>query len=186
MRREAWIVPFEAGELCVKGYPAETDGKASKENSEKENAEPVTFLLCTTGEPERLLLKRWASQDGLSDSRKSRSGASALRQLPSRAADRTADRTAGHVEQIEITLADHDGNTVAHRDLPVTVSVSGPGVLLGLENGDLADNTPYSEPVRSTLDGRLIAYVRRTGEGDILVNVSAGDCAEASIRLPED
>lgn len=92
----------------------------------------------------------------------------------------------GYVEQIEITLADHEGNAAVHKDIPVTVSVSGSGVLLGLENGNLADNTPYSVPTRFTLDGRLIAYVRRTGPGSILVSVHAEGCEEASIRLPED
>ena len=148
-----WIVPFEAGELRVEGYPTGTAGEG--------DAEPVTFLLNTTGEPERLLLNRWAPPE-----------------MP-------ASMT-GYVEQIEILLADHDGNAAVHRDVPVTVSVSGPGVLLGLENGNLADNTSYSEPVRSTLDGRLIAYVRRTGAGNVLVNVHAEGCEEASIQLPED
>lgn len=148
-----WIVPFEAGELRVEGYPTGTAGEG--------DAEPVTFLLNTTGEPERLLLNRWAPPE-----------------MP-------ASMT-GYVEQIEILLADHDGNAAVHRDVPVTVSVSGPGVLLGLENGNLADNTSYSEPVRNTLDGRLIAYVRRTGAGNVIVNVHAEGCEEASIQLPED
>ena len=153
IRDRDWIVPFEAGELRVEGYPTGTAGEG--------DAEPVTFLLNTTGEPERLLLNRWAPPE-----------------MP-------ASMT-GYVEQIEILLADHDGNAAVHRDVPVTVSVSGPGVLLGLENGNLADNTSYSEPVRSTLDGRLIAYVRRTGAGNVLVNVHAEGCEEASIQLPED
>jgi hypothetical protein len=41
----------------------------------------------------------------------------------------------------------------------VTAEVLG-GQLLGLENGDLGDNTPYSSYTRSTLAGRLIAFVR--------------------------
>ena len=160
-----WIVPFEAGELRVEGYPESGD------------AEPVTFLLNTVGEPERLLLNRWASPEWIPG---------VLKTLPDDAASQAADSMTGYVEQIEISLADHDGNAAVHRDVPVTVSVSGPGVLLGLESGNLADNTPYSEPVRSTMDGRLIAYVRRTGAGSVLVTVHAEGCEEASIRLTED
>ena len=159
-----WVVSFEAGELSVKGYPDGENGNG--------DTEPLAFQLITTGEPERLLLNRWAAPEtacaGQSPSLKTESGR----------------RTA--VEQIEIALADRDGNAAVHRDLPVSVCVSGPGVLMGLENGNLADNTPYSEHTRTTLHGRLIAYVRRTGEGSIFVSVRAEGCGEAVIQLPED
>ena len=158
-----WIVPFEAGELSVKGYP---EAKAGQENPEL-----LTFQLATSGEPERLLLNRWAAP-----------GTAAAGQEASLKEGGRPVR----VEQIEITLADRDGNAVVHKDLPVRVSVSGAGVLLGLENGNLADNTPYSEPVRTTLQGRLIAYVRRTKEGSVSVSVQADGCGEAVILLPED
>jgi hypothetical protein len=60
--------------------------------------------------------------------------------------------------QIECTLLDANGD-VARDDRLVTAEVLG-GQLLGLENGDLGDNTPYSSYTRSTLAGRLIAFVR--------------------------
>ena len=41
----------------------------------------------------------------------------------------------------------------------MTAVVDG-GVLLGLENGDLRDNTSYTAPRRRTLDGRLIVFVQ--------------------------
>ncbi|HJC56862.1 MAG TPA: DUF4982 domain-containing protein [Candidatus Eisenbergiella intestinipullorum] len=154
-----WIVPFEAGELTAEGRP------------DTEGAEPVTFRLITTGEPERLLLNRWAA-------------AEAAQPDAFRGSSSLLGKT-GRVEQIEITLADCDGNPAVHKDVPVTAAVSGPGLLLGLENGDLADNTPYAEHVRNTLHGRLIAYVRRCGEGDITLSVCAEGCEEASIQLSE-
>ena len=53
--------------------------------------------------------------------------------------------------QIECTLRDGLGEP-ARDEKPVTVAVEG-GDLLGLENGDLSDNTPYSARQRRTLDG---------------------------------
>ena len=62
------------------------------------------------------------------------------------------------VVQIECTLRDEHGE-VARDDRVVTIEVDG-GELLGLENGDLGDNTPYTANRRQTLDGRVIVFVR--------------------------
>ena len=63
------------------------------------------------------------------------------------------------IAQIECTLLDSDG-TVGSTEATIAVEMHG-GVLLGLENGDLADVTAYRSLERRTHDGRLIAYVRR-------------------------
>lgn len=60
--------------------------------------------------------------------------------------------------QIEVTLLDGNGRPAAN-DLEIQAEVTG-GVLLGLENGDLADLTPYNENHRKTKDARLILYVK--------------------------
>jgi hypothetical protein len=65
------------------------------------------------------------------------------------------------VLQIECTLRDAAG-AVALEDRVVEASVEG-GELLGLENGDLADNTPYATDARVTKDGRLVVFVRPHG-----------------------
>lgn len=65
---------------------------------------------------------------------------------------------AGDVVQIECALLDENGRP-ARGDRLVSVEVSC-GALVGLENGDLADNTAYSASSRSTVDGRLMVYVR--------------------------
>lgn len=63
--------------------------------------------------------------------------------------------------QVEIYLKDAQGNVVsASNDKEITVQVDGDAELLGLENGNGTDLTPYSSNYRSTLDGRMIAYVR--------------------------
>jgi hypothetical protein len=55
---------------------------------------------------------------------------------------------------------------VAHDERVVTAEVSG-GELLGLENGDLSDNSPYSARGRRTLDGRVIVFVRPSGPATV-------------------
>jgi hypothetical protein len=74
------------------------------------------------------------------------------------------------VIQIECTLRDAHGE-VARNDLPVTVEVDG-GVLLGIESGDLSDNTPYAVPERRSFDGRAIVFVR------------AGESTSLRLRAP--
>ena len=69
-----------------------------------------------------------------------------------------AGLAADGVLQIECTLRDEHG-AVACGERFVTAVVDG-GALLGLENGDLSDNTPYTANRRRTLDGRLIVFVQ--------------------------
>ena len=77
------------------------------------------------------------------------------------------------VAQIEVTALDEAGNPVTNQERRLRVEVEGEGVLLGIDNGNLADVTPYAEPVRSTYQGQLIIYVRSTlHQGDIRVLIT--------------
>jgi beta-galactosidase len=84
-------------------------------------------------------------------------------QAPADAVRRCADAglPASGVVQIECTLRDAYGE-VARNELEVTADVDG-GDLLGLESGDLSDNTPYTASSRRTLEGRLLVFVRPNG-----------------------
>lgn len=72
------------------------------------------------------------------------------------------------VVQIECTLRDAGGN-IARNELVVSAKVEG-GTLLGLENGDLSDNSPYALPQRRSFDGRVIVYVRPGGPTIVQLN----------------
>lgn len=87
----------------------------------------------------------------------------AVWQAPADAVRRCADAglMGDSVIQIECTLRDARGE-VARDERDVSAEVEG-GELLGLENGDLSDNTPYSTRQRRTLDGRVIVFVRPDG-----------------------
>lgn len=91
--------------------------------------------------------------------------------------------TGGHadVHQIECRVLDRHGQP-ARGDVVVTAEVDG-GELLGLDNGDLSDTTPYRADHRLTLDGRLIAYVRGTGA---TVTLRATGLADVVVPVPAD
>ncbi|MFC7624802.1 glycoside hydrolase family 2 TIM barrel-domain containing protein [Microlunatus sp. GCM10028923] len=85
------------------------------------------------------------------------------------------------VHQVECRVLDRDGR-VAGEDVLVTAEVDG-GELLGLDNGDLSDTTPYRSDRRSTLDGMLIAYVRGAGA---TVTLRAEGLPDLVVRVPKD
>ena len=60
--------------------------------------------------------------------------------------------------QVEITLLDENGFLAL--DEVIHCQIVGDMQLLGIENGQPDDLTPYAEPFRTTLDGRAIAYLR--------------------------
>jgi beta-galactosidase len=80
-------------------------------------------------------------------------------------ADRAEIRADGRdVAFVEIVLVDEAGRRVPRRDTVLTVKVTGPGRLLGLDNGDLASPEGYTDGRRSTVDGSCLALVQGTRE----------------------
>ncbi len=64
-----------------------------------------------------------------------------------------------HLYQVEATMKDYQGNDVLSDFSCLHVTVDN-GSLLGLENGDLADNTDYSVSYRRVYHGHLMIYVK--------------------------
>lgn len=75
----------------------------------------------------------------------------------------------GYLYQILVQLVDQNGCKVTEDDQEVKVQVQGDGQLAGIDNGNLADVTPFSNESRKTFRGDLAVYVRRMGEGEIQV-----------------
>lgn len=75
----------------------------------------------------------------------------------------------GYLYQILVQLTNQDGHKVMLDDREVRVQVQGDGCLAGIDNGDLADVTPFGSGSRKTYRGDLAVYVRRTGAEDIRV-----------------
>lgn len=148
-----WIVDYEAGELKA------IAGKISTNSSD--DISIVEFSLRTTGNPAKLALVRWTTDNQ----------------------QKCFIYEAYPVYQIEITVIDENNLRIINSDLPVTVQISGNGELLGLENGNLSDNTPYSSSHRNTFEGRMIAYVRRIGDGKIELSAYADGLPKEKIII---
>lgn len=88
---------------------------------------------------------------------------------------------------IEINVVDINDTPVANAKNRVTVSVSGAGRLVGLDNGDSTDYEEYKGTSRRLFSGKLIAIVSSTDEpGEIIVNVSSKDLSGASMLLSSE
>lgn len=141
------------GDVCFGGV-----GDGSREAVEETGyaglAPTAVCQLSTAGNPEKVACSLW--------------------QEPDRLTGRTweeASKEPGYLYQLELRLLDAQGRRVRSKDKVLTVKVEGSGQLAGLENGNLGDVTPYSQDSRSTFGGRLLAFVRRVGNGDITVKV---------------
>ncbi|MFN8028088.1 MAG: hypothetical protein U0W40_17505 [Acidimicrobiia bacterium] len=100
------------------------------------------------------------------------------------AADRTelrADDT--DLAYVTVTLVDDHGTTWTSADCAVTVSVDGPGELLGLGSANPCTEETFGASAHDTFRGRALAVVRPTGTGTVTVTVSAPGCAEQSVTI---
>ncbi len=59
------------------------------------------------------------------------------------------------------------------KDFPeISVSVEGAGELAGIDSGNLADPSSFTEPIRKLWNGEAVVYVRRAAQGEINVKIS--------------
>lgn len=87
---------------------------------------------------------------------------------------------------VRITLEDAAGVVPCDRDVVVSVSVDGPGVLAGLGTGRARTEEPLSAASVTTYDGRALAIVRPTGVGEVTVRVTAPGYPEARATVRAD
>ncbi len=88
----------------------------------------------------------------------------------------------GYLHQILVELKDAAG-VPTRSAVRIRMQVLGDGELVSMDNGDLADLTPFTEPLRSTYEGHLAGYVRRLGDGPITVRVSSPDLQGMEVLL---
>lgn len=88
----------------------------------------------------------------------------------------------GYLYQLELELLDGKGRLVTWQDKVITIFVDGPGQLAGLESGNLADVTSYSNNSRATFHGRLLAFIRRT-KAEAALCESDCQAGQAQIRI---
>ena len=68
------------------------------------------------------------------------------------------------VAKIMVQVKDQNGLPVMLSDNEVTCTISGPGVLLGLEAGNNSDMTDYTDNVQRVFHGHIASYIQATGE----------------------
>ena len=81
----------------------------------------------------------------------------------------------GYVYQIIATLKDKNDRDVVFKDEEISVKVSDNAKILGLDGGDLADNTDMRSAVRKTYRGQSVIFVRREGDGQIGFDIMLKD-----------
>ena len=87
---------------------------------------------------------------------------------------------------VVLQLVDGQGRVVADAYDQIHVHVEG-GTLLGLENGNLSDFTPYTSPARRAHRGKLLAYVAAPTEdaenNEIKVHASAQGIKDIAVTI---
>lgn len=84
---------------------------------------------------------------------------------------------------VAIALEDERGVVPCDADRPVTVTVAGPGALAGLGTGRARTEESFAGPAVTTHDGRALAIVRPTAQGEIVVTVAAPGLAPVAVAL---
>ncbi len=85
---------------------------------------------------------------------------------------------------IAISVLDKNGVPVANAKNRVTVDVTGPGRLVGLDNGDSTDYEEYKGNSRRLFSGKLVAIVAPDIiPGDITITVSSNGLSSASLAI---
>jgi hypothetical protein len=85
--------------------------------------------------------------------------------------------------QLEVTVVDAAGRPVPTATDEISVALTGPARLLGIENGDLANHDSPTAPTHRAHQGRLLVYVQPTGAGAIGVTLTAPGLRAASTQL---
>lgn len=84
--------------------------------------------------------------------------------------------------QLEIFVLDWGGRLVSTDSSLITAEIEG-AQFLGMENGDIADCTPYRSFMRRAYHGRLLLFCRRISEAPVTVTVRSEALAPAAVTI---
>jgi beta-galactosidase len=144
----------------------------------KTGRQPTWDVAYAAGE---LSAKGYRNDKVVSETKLQTAGAPAAIQLtPDR---RTLPAKTRGLAQLEVTIVDEAGRLVPTATDEVTVALTGPARLLGIENGDLANHDAPTTPQHRAHLGYLLVYVQATGAGSIGVTLSAPGLRVAKTEL---
>jgi beta-galactosidase len=100
-------------------------------------------------------------------------------------ADRSTIRADGKdLAFVTADIQDVDGTFVPTATNALSFSVSGPGEIVGVDNGNAIDTSPYKSTTKNAFSGKALAIVQSTGaNGPIVVSASSSGLASGSISL---
>ena len=100
-------------------------------------------------------------------------------------ADRSEIRADGRdVAFITADILDGSDVFVPTADSRVAFSVSGPGEIVGVDNGNQADTAPFKNTTRAAFSGKVLALVQSTGEaGTIAVSASSNGLSNGEVTV---
>ena len=85
---------------------------------------------------------------------------------------------------ITISVKDAEGRLVNTDDVSVTLSITGNGAILGVDNGRQNDHTSYQSLTRNTGAGQLVAVVQSTDDaGSFTVTATADGLTSGSVTV---
>jgi len=88
------------------------------------------------------------------------------------------------VSFVRATVTDADGNVVPDATDLVTFTVSGPGVIAAVDNGDSSSHEPFIASQRHAFRGRCLAIIKATNApGPITITASAANLAGTSVQI---
>lgn len=88
------------------------------------------------------------------------------------------------VVYITAAITDDEGNLVSSAGTKVDFSITGPGVIAAVDNGDNAGSEPYQATSRLSYKGRCIAIVKaKAGSGEISITASAEGLKSGSVSI---
>ena len=95
--------------------------------------------------------------------------------------DETLYAGCGDIAFITVSAADADGLPVENAVNRIHLAVSGPGVLLGMDNGDSTDTDPLQTSSKRLFSGKLLAMVGIQGAGEVCVSAGSPGLSSASL-----
>ena len=85
---------------------------------------------------------------------------------------------------ITIRILDKDGNPCPNAGNLVKLTLAGPGVIAGTDNGDATDLTSFQSPSRKAFHGMALAVIKSTLDpGDITLTATAEGLPAASVKI---
>lgn len=85
---------------------------------------------------------------------------------------------------VSVELVDASGVINPQSDQMLNFQLEGPGQIIGVDNGDLKDPSPYVAHQRKTWNGRALVVIKSDkSDGEIILKVSSENLPEASLKI---